>query len=255
MKIQYVSDLHLEFKENSDFLKRSPLVVSGDILLIAGDSDYLTPEGYKPHSFWRWASKNYRQVIVALGNHEFYQYYDLAKLKNGFTGEILPNVHFYYNNVVRVDNVDIIISTLWSRIAPEDQYFVEKGVSDFYRIRYNGHRFSADDFNNEHSKCLDFIKQAVIQSDASIKIVLTHHVPTLQAVIPVHRNSPINGAFATELGDYIADSGIDYWIYGHSHFGIDCQIGKTKILSNQLGYIRSGENIDNGFDPGKFLEV
>ena len=37
MKLQYCSDLHLEFRENREFIKENPLQVKGDILLLAGD--------------------------------------------------------------------------------------------------------------------------------------------------------------------------------------------------------------------------
>ena len=70
MKIQYASDLHLEFADNWRFLKENPLQVTGDILVLAGDIGYLGDENYSKHPFWDWASENYQQVIACMGNHE-----------------------------------------------------------------------------------------------------------------------------------------------------------------------------------------
>lgn len=260
LKIQFVSDLHLEFNENRVWLENHPLEVTGDILLVAGDTAYLdVPESgrgsYSQYKFWDWASEHYQQVIVCLGNHDFYGYYDLATMPDGYCKEIRHNVHAYYNKVVSIGDIDIIVSTLWSFIEPFNAYQTEKGVSDFYRILYNGHRLTADDFNEEHERCFDFIRNAVKESRAQTKIVLTHHVPTQLCTAEEFRGSTINGAFTVELGDYIADSGIDYWIYGHSHRNIEAQIGHTRILSNQLGYISHGEYMRNGYNPSRFIKI
>lgn len=90
--------------------------VIGDILILAGDIRYLGDENYTKHPLWKWASENNSQVITCMGNHEFYKSYDISTLKDGIIIEILPNVHSYYNKVVHLEDVDIIVSTLWSRI-------------------------------------------------------------------------------------------------------------------------------------------
>ena len=117
MKIQYASDLHLEFADNWRYLRDNPLQVSGDILILAGDIGYLGDQNYQNHPFWDWASENYRQVLVVPGNHEFYKYYDLSKMEDGTEGEIRKNVHNYYNKVVRIEDVDFILhQAAWGRV-------------------------------------------------------------------------------------------------------------------------------------------
>ena len=260
LHLQYVSDLHLEFPQNRQWIANHPLEVTGDILLVAGDTAYLDlPDSehntYSQYDFWDWASTHYKQVIVCLGNHDFYGYYDLASMPDEYRKQIRHNVRAYYNDVVHVDDIDIIVSTLWSKIEPYNAFLTELNVSDFYRIMYNEHRLTADDFNREHERCLAFIKQAVAESNAKTKIVLTHHVPTQLCTAEEFRGSTINGAFTVELGDYIEDSGISYWIYGHSHRNINAQIGDTRILSNQLGYTSQREHLSNGFNRSAMIEV
>lgn len=41
MKLQFASDLHLEFADNWRYLRAHPLQVNGDILILAGDIGYL----------------------------------------------------------------------------------------------------------------------------------------------------------------------------------------------------------------------
>jgi len=150
--------------------------------------------------------------------------------------------------------VDCILSTLWSHIPPQDEYAVSHGLNDFYQTEYDGHRLTVADYNQMHRFCLDFIKKSVSESTARKIVVVTHHLPTLQVVAPQHKGSPINSAFATELGDFIAGSRIDCWIYGHSHTNIDTQIGDTKIVSNQLGNVFQKEHLHNSFSHPNLLE-
>lgn len=253
MKIQYASDLHLEFSTNSNYLKSNPLNPAGDILILAGDIGYLNDDNFSKHPFWDWISENYQQVIVAVGNHELYKYYDLAKIPQGLVCSIRDNVKCYYNEVVRIENVDFIVSTLWAKIPFEEAYLTEHGVNDFHRILYNGTILKWDNFNQEHERCFNFIQNEVAKSTADHIVVVTHHVPSFQLISPDFAGSKINGAFSVELGSFIENSPVEYWIYGHSHRNIDKVIGQTKCVSNQLGYVFHNEH--HTFDPQKTIEM
>ena len=254
MRIQYASDLHLEFADNWRVLKQEePMNVRGDILVLAGDIGYLGDDNYQTHPFWDWVSENYQQVIVVLGNHEFYKFYDLSSMHDGLIGEIRSNIHYYYNAVVHIQDIDIIVSTLWANITLEDAYITEHSVTDFRRILYGEDILTYADFNREHKRCLEFVKQSVADSTAKHIIVVTHHVPSFQLMSPEFLGSHINGAFTVELADYIATSGIDYWIYGHSHRNIDKTIGTTRCICNQFGYAFHNEHLT--FDGNKYIEI
>ena len=53
MKIQYMSDLHLEFHENSMFLKQNEIPVTGEVLVLAGDIFYLKDKIAPRAKFWK----------------------------------------------------------------------------------------------------------------------------------------------------------------------------------------------------------
>ena len=254
MKIQYASDIHLEMSANRRYMQNVPFDVVGDVLVLAGDIGYLCDKTMPCPKFWEWASANYREVLIVPGNHEFYGNGDVLAYGDSWSRKIMPNVHYYQNKVVRIDNVDFVLSTLWSHIRPEDEYFVHRGMNDFRQILYNGHRFTPEDYNAEHEKCLAFIKKSVAESTAEHIVVVTHHLPSMAVVAPEYKGDLLNSAFATELGDFIADSRIDVWIFGHSHANIDATIGNTRIVCNQLGYVYYRENL-GGFDGRKFIEV
>ena len=61
MKIQYMSDLHLEFADNSRYIKNNEFPVTGDVLVLAGDIFYLRNDVAPLDKFWKWASANYRE--------------------------------------------------------------------------------------------------------------------------------------------------------------------------------------------------
>ena len=126
-------------------------------------------------------------------------------------------------------------------------------MNDYAQILYNKRRLIPQNINDEFERNLTFIKKAVADSDAEKIVIVTHHLPTFAAIEDRHKGSVLNAAYATELGNYIADSRISAWIYGHSHHTTDLTIGNTRLVSNPLGYLFCGEN--TGFNDSAVIEI
>jgi predicted phosphodiesterase len=241
IKFQYISDIHLEFDKNSLYLKKNPLKIAGDILIICGDAITLK-DNYKEHEFWDFCSKNYKQTIIIPGNHEFYKGPDLYDFKNGKIIELRENVKYYHNYIIRIDNIEIICSTLWGNIPEKNKEYCKNLFNDFRHIMYNKHIFTIDDFNEENKNCFNFIQNAVYNSKASHIIIATHHIPSHQLNIG---NFPIEskGFTSVNLDKFIKkNKKIEYWIFGHSHINFDKKLYNTNCISNQLGYVYLNKN-------------
>ncbi len=137
MRIQYMSDLHMELYDNSRYIKANEFEVVGDVLVLAGDTFYLRDIIAPQKRFWNWASKNFQQVLLVPGNHEFYSNGDVTARGDSWQWMIRENVGYYYNKVVRIDDTDFILTTLWSRIPEQDMFHVQRGMNDFRQIMYD----------------------------------------------------------------------------------------------------------------------
>ncbi len=240
MIIQYASDLHLEFRENKGFLKANPLQPKGEILVLAGD---IVPFALmdKHADFFNYLSDHFEETYWVPGNHEYY-YFDVTT-KCGIVHEMIRrNVHLVNNISVIRDNVKLVFSTLWTHIRPAYEWQIERGMSDFQVIKYDEYRFSVAQYNQLHQECRMFIQQELSIARPECTVVVTHHVPTFLNYPDKYKGDVLNDAFAVELFDLIEKTQPHCWIYGHSHGNTpDFGIGKTRLLTNQLGYVKYGE--------------
>lgn len=255
MRIQYASDLHLEFRDNSQFLQSCPLEVVGDILVLAGDITLFGKNKYINNSFFDWCSEHYEQTYIIPGNHEYYEGVDLAESIKEFEMMIRPNVRYINNKSIKHGDTELFFTTLWCRIPPTEILPVQLGITDCHRIIYQSERFTANNYNDLHETCMDWLTSSIQESAAKHKIVVTHHCPTLRFVDPRFITSNVNSAFCINLDKFIENSDIEYWIFGHTHYngGSGTYIGNTLMLCNQLGYTKYGEN--KSFLKGCYIEI
>lgn len=251
MTIQYASDLHLEFTQNKLRMAANPLKPKGNMLLLAGD---IVPfvEMEKHKDFFKFISENWGKTYWVPGNHEYYGF-DVAKRQGSFIYDVKPNVHLVNNHAVLHGDTRFIFSTLWSKISPANEWNLAQNVSDFWLIRDGRFKFTPSRFTQLHEESVDYVFSELAKPHEGRTVVVTHHVPTLMNYPQQYLGSSINQAFATELHDRIADHGPDVWIYGHHHAHVpEFSIGKTQLLTNQLGYVQYGEH--GYFDVEKTIE-
>ena len=241
MKIQYCSDLHLEFPHNREFIKNNPIVPVGEILILAGD---ILPFQLIEQSvdFLDYIADNFEKTYWIPGNHEYYGS-DINERSASFCESIRSNVFLINNQEVTIKDSNFIFSTLWSKIGESNRLIIENTLSDFSYIRDKNNKLGIEKFNELHQKSIDFIQSTLLKNKLEKNIIISHHIPTFLNYPEEHRQSKVNQGFATELFDIIHDSSIDYWIYGHHHTNIpEFEINGTKLITNQLGYVKYKKN-------------
>lgn len=252
LKLQYASDLHLEFPVNREFLRLYPLQPVGEVLVLAGD---IVPFAVmdKHKDFFSYVSDHFETTYWLPGNHEYYRF-DIAE-KSGVLHEKIRNNVFLVNNTSVVHgNVKLIFSTLWSKISPSHQWQIERSMNDFRVIKYKGFRFSGEHYNQLHEESLAFIQNDLKTVKAEKVAVFTHHCPTFMNYPEHYKGDVLNEAFAVELHDLIEASNISCWVYGHHHSNIpEFSIGDTKLITNQLGYVQRNEH--RLFESNKVIEI
>lgn len=254
MKIQYASDLHIEMQGNRAWLFEHSLQPVGDILVLAGDIIYLGNYQMMHNEYFDWLADHYEQVYIVPGNHEYYGGYELRDTLTDFEMEVRSNVRYLNNKSVIIGDTELFFTTLWSKVPNSCIADLQYGMNDFRLIFYKSALLFAGELNGLHDICLDWLDGALNASTAKRKVVVTHHCPTKSKVFDNHPGSRLNSGFMVEDDEFLATHDIDAWIFGHTHYngGSGTVIGGTPLLTNQLGYVRYGENYS--FNPASFVE-
>ncbi len=125
-----------------------------------------------------------------------------------------------------------------------------QGMNDFRLIRNDdGSHFTPEDALPLHRNYIEKLVAWFEEELTGPRVVISHHAPVINPDTQ-YMNSPLMPAFnSLDMVEIIEKYQPDLWVYGHTHECDDQMIGKTRIISNQLGYPQRGGFECAGFDP------
>lgn len=271
MKIQSISDLHLEF--DPYFLPENNgsdiLLLNGDICVakrlgVSIDSPYHFVSE-KSEVFFKHCSEHWDHVFYIPGNHEYY-HGNINKTPDILLNylEKYPNIHFLDNGCYILNNTLIIGSTLWTdcnKRNPLVMNVIRQSLNDFVLITIDDkgvyHKFNTTNMVQIHSLGLTYIQNTIntYGNDVDNIIVMSHHAPSELSInekYKTDRDYYLNFGFFSDLSTFILDNPkITLWAHGHMHDNCDYMLGSTRIICNPKGY----NDQNKLFDANKIIQI
>jgi predicted phosphodiesterase len=251
MKVQIVSDLHLEFRPNDlTFLK-----AKGDILVLAGDICPLAIAKDR-HVFLAFLEKiipHFTRIFHVPGNHEYYE----GHQSGGFTMQALhkwlarlslvyPTYTFLNNKVFPMTfknkTYHFVGATLWTKISEENRLYVQTRMNDYSHItterKGKKQLLTVEDVNAMHLDSYAFLNKCI----SSLKniVLITHHKPFLG------EKSSLSEAYESDSTKLFRSSVI-LAIHGHTHRKYMGKINGVLNVSNPRGYPHERTEFNNEF--------
>jgi Icc-related predicted phosphoesterase len=267
MKINLVSDLHLEFSNfviNNDN-NADVLILGGDIMLAEKVNKLESEAGIRFRKFLEHVSNSFDHVIYIAGNHEFYGGYWVKSLDELRTAcSQFSNVYFLERDTKIINDVVFVGGTLWTdmnKFDPLTLHAVRDMMMDYRSVRHDQHGYTSlrpADTCARHKETLEYIKLVVDQNKDKKCVVVGHHTPSFQSCAPEYANDHLmNGAYHSSLEEVILDRPqIKLWTHGHTHNCFDYMIGDTRIVCNPRGYEQTnGYSENTGWNPNLILEI
>lgn len=245
MKIQLLSDIHIEF-EDYHYQK-----TDSDVVVLAGDI-HVKENGLK------WAINNIKDkpVIYVLGNHE---YYGKAYPKHIETARELckgTNVHVLENDHVEINGVNFLGCTLWTNFELYGDPRLagarcQEVMTDYKKIkilpRYS--KIRSIDVSIIHRKSLRWIEEKLHELRGLKNVVVTHHGPSEKSVPEEYIGDVVTSAYVSNLESTLLKYEPNLWLHGHLHNSSSYKVGDCHVACNPKGY---SDELNPDFD-GKLV--
>lgn len=242
MRINYFSDIHLEFG-SLEAPKND-----ADIIIAAGDIG-VYDQGVD------WLKSLKKPVIYIAGNHEFYgnEYHEtMLMIQEKCRGS---NVHFLERNRFDFGGIRFLGCTLWTDLysdGEEKAEAISDSLNDFRQIRLDNRLMDVDDYSDMFYRSKQWLENELEQSFSGKTVVVTHHAPSEWS----WGESPTalkKLAYCNDLKALMHEYEIAAWFHGHIHSRNDYCIAGTRVVCNPRGYV--GKKTVPDFDLNKMLII
>lgn len=224
LKINLVSDIHLEFYTQEDQTKILDKILETecDVLVIAGD--FCTQSRLSANTTY--LAKSGRQIVYVVGNHEYYGKtpHDIVHTTLKNTEAQHPNFHWLHNTLVKIKGVVFAGTPMWH------EFDIAEDLADAYNIADIKNIAEFVPFVQEqHYSASKFLKN--VKAD----VIVTHHLPSYKCVSPRYQREVTNKFFVHPILEKLTNQPT-VWCYGHTHDRGNQKIGKTQVIGNPMGY-------------------
>lgn len=280
MKVDYISDLHLDFwikqlqaspkmDKKLDWFMNTIQAKGGDVFIIAGDLGHYYAQDT---TFLKRVKELYSHVILVPGNHDMYLVSTNQRKKYMYKSlnRILEMKKFCReNDIIYLDGNAVVIDGYsfagtgmsWDRSFAEN--LLERVVTDTELLnKYNVYMNDANLIfgDGDHIRVPGIYGSHVVRSFDPLKffdteydklqkidqvdVMISHYGP----VTPEDMREKYKYDFSTTFFYFDGRSEVErinpkFWVYGHTHDKANFTYKETNMLCNPLGY--PGENTYN----------
>ena len=246
IRIALASDLHIELSRGPVPIPQLP--ADADVIVLAGDitNRYHKTKNQFEQTFAAFRRQFKQPILFIPGNHEYYGSHFQTLNKE------LPEICSQHDiKLLQMGHVDIkgvrfFGCTLWSDFLlhgeeemPWAIQAAQRRLADYRAIGFDDELIQAINTRELFKQHYKWLKNALDECPSNMKkVICTHFGPDKNCVSPEFDGDELNPYFVNNLTDFIVEQAPDLWLFGHTHFNVDYTIGKTRIVSNQLGYQR-----------------
>ncbi len=263
MKIDYLSDLHLDFYFPPDNVTSEAVIsifdpiflnnratTPGDILIIAGDIGHYNDQNIQVLKIFQ--QRYYKYIICVLGNHDYYlinriqeDEYDLDSFKRADEMKELinscENMFCLDGNVIEIKGIRIGGTMGWYDSTYANHYYLlykDQKLNDDWNAYNNDSQMIKSDLIKRYDDMFRIELPKIVAVYQKCDVMVTHINPSHlhEHISPQYHNSPSNSFFTFGGHKFLQEGTMKHWVFGHTHSETEYELFGVQVHCNPFGY-------------------